>query len=301
MLWNAYIKGFRDYLLLEKSFSINTINSYLRDVRFFAVFIHENYGEIALKSISREHLVEFISYFNKTKSTNPNSQSRCLSSIKSFFNYLLYEESIEANPLLLVDFPKQKRTLPETLSIQEVQKIFKDFDFQIESAHRDRAILEVLYSCGLRVSELCNLKINEIFKESGIIRVIGKGNKQRLIPIGSSALKHVQLYIDNERNKLEVKKGDEDTLFLNNQGSKISRVTVFEIVKKWVKNAGIPKNISPHTFRHSFATHMVKNKADLRSVQEMLGHASITTTEIYTHLDKEYLREALDQHHPFNK
>jgi len=296
-MWEAYLKGFKAYLQLERSMSDNTVDAYIHDTELLGVFMQEQYAGIKMQDIERKHLQEFIVRINEFEFTE-GTQARVLSGIKSFFKYLLLEEVIKKNPTELLDSPKLKRTLPTVLSIEEIEELFSAIDHSKPEGQRNRAMLETMYSCGLRVSELTALKISNLHLEVGFVRVIGKGNKERLTPIGGEAVKQIKLYKDHVRVHMPVKAGSEDILFLNKRGSQLSRVMVFLVLKELAKKIGLKKNIHPHTLRHSFATHLVERGADLRAVQEMLGHKSITTTEIYTHLDRGYLRQTLEKYHP---
>ncbi len=296
-MWDSYLKGFKAYLQLEKSLSVNSVEAYTNDVKKliqFLLIINENKlpNELELKTLQK-----FIHWINEL-GLSEFSQARIVSGIKAFYKYLLMEDLTTSNPSELLEAPKLKRKLPDTLSINEIEKIIDSIDLSKPSGERDKAIIETLYSCGLRVSELTNLKISNIYFDASFIRVIGKGDKERLVPLGSKAIKQIEIYMHQVRNHIAIKKGNEDFVFLNNKGTKLSRIMIFMLIKKLVAQVGIQKNISPHTFRHSFATHLVEGGADLRAVQEMLGHESITTTEIYTHLDRSYLRQTLMAYHP---
>jgi integrase/recombinase XerD len=296
-MWDAPKKGYKAWLRLEKSLSENSVGAYLHDVQRLTDFlqIHEikkQPDEIVLKDLEA-----FIKWINELGMTNA-SQARMVSGLKSFFKFCLIEEIITIDPAALLEAPKSIRKLPDTLSFEEIENIIASIDLSKAEGERNKAIIETLYSCGLRVSELVNLKISNLHLEVGYIKVTGKGDKERLIPIGNDATKYIGIYRENIRNKITIKTGEEDYLFLNRRGSRLSRIMIFLILKELAKKAGITKNISPHTFRHSFATHLVEGGADLRAVQEMLGHESITTTEIYTHLDREFLRSTLHQFHP---
>lgn len=296
-MWEPYKKGFRSYLQLEKSLSDNTVQAYLRDIVLLTQFLQNNHtlkppSELTLKDL--QSFVKSIVELGMTAS----SQARIISGIKSFYKYCLLENISKTDPTTLLEAPKLKRTLPDILSFVEIENIIAAIDLSKPEGGRNKAILETMYSCGLRVSEVVNLRISQLYLDIGFIRVIGKGDKERLIPVGRSAIKYINVYKNDIRVHLDVKKGNEDILFLNNRGSKLSRVMIFYIIKDLCKKAGIKKTVSPHTFRHSFATHLVEGGADLRAVQEMLGHESITTTEIYTHLDREFLRKTLEQFHP---
>jgi len=297
-MWEPYKKGFKAYLQLEKSLSDNSVEAYLRDVDKLTQYFEQNSvlkkpSEIVLKDL--QQFVKWITGLGMTSS----SQARTISGIKAFYKYCLLENISKKDPTTLLEAPKLKRLLPDTLSVEEIEEILAQIDLSKPEGGRNKAILETMYSCGLRVSEAVNLKISQLYLDVGFIRVIGKGNKERLVPIGSSAIKYINIYKDNIRIHVKPTAGNEDILFLNKRGTLLSRVMIFLIIKDLAAKAGIKKTISPHTLRHSFATHLVENGADLRAVQEMLGHESITTTEIYTHLDREFLRKTLMEHHPF--
>ncbi len=297
MTWDSYIKQFKNYLKLERSLAENSIAAYLRDVTKLKEFFEIKQKNVNPLNVKQQDLIDFLEFINEL-GISPYSQARLLSGIKSFFQFLLYEDLIEVDPAGLLETPKLGRKLPDVLSITEIDRLFESVDHSKPEGMRNRAMLETLYSSGLRVSELIDLKISNLYSDIGFIRVIGKGSKERLVPIGSSALKYISIYKNEIRNHLEIQSGYEDFLFLNRRGKSLSRVMIFMIIKDLIKVAGINKNISPHTFRHSFATHLIEGGADLRAVQEMLGHESITTTEIYTHLDKEYLKQIVKQYHP---
>jgi integrase/recombinase XerD len=296
-MWEAYKKGFKAYLQLEKSLSGNSVEAYVHDIEKFTQFLVTNKIEKNPNEIELHHLEDFLKWINELGMT-PSSQARIISGLKGFYKFCIQEQLSAANPTALLESPKLPKHLPDTLSLEEIEKIINAIDLSTSEGARNKAIIETLYSCGLRVSELVNLKLSCLYFEVGYVRVIGKGDKERLVPIGSSAIKYIKIYMENVRVHLTVKPGFEDIVFLNRRGRKLTRVMIFTIVKKLAKKAAITKNVSPHTFRHSFATHLVEGGADLRAVQEMLGHESITTTEIYTHLDREYLRETLQQFHP---
>ena len=297
MDWKSSIKGFQHYLKLEKSLSANSIDAYLRDIEKLHQYL-EMTGDITMpENISLEQLEQFVQYIHKL-GLNDRSQARIISGIRAFYKFLLMEDAINHNPTELLEGPKLSRKLPDNLSYDEIKQLINVIDLSTPEGTRNKAMLETLYSCGLRVSELVNLKISNLFLEVEFIKVVGKGNKERLIPIGSDAIKYINIYRSTVRNQIVIKPGSEDYLFLNRRGNLLSRVMVFMIIKELAAKAGITKSISPHTFRHSFATHLVEGGADLRAVQEMLGHESITTTEIYTHLDREYLRETIAKYHP---
>lgn len=302
IVWGAYLKGFKAYLQLERSMSDNTVEAYLHDVEMLGEYIYAEQNNISIASIELKHLQQFLNYINELELT-ANTQARVISGIKAFFRYLLLEEAITKDPTVLLEAPKLRRALPVFLSIDEIEELFLAIDHSTPEGQRNRAILETMYGCGLRVSELTSLQISNLYLDVEFIKVIGKGNKERLVPIGSQAIKHIKLYREHVRSKLKkIKSGCEDILFLNRRGGQLSRVMVFLILKDLTEKSGIKKNIHPHTLRHSFATHLVEAGADLRAVQEMLGHKSITTTEIYTHLDRTYLRQTLEKFHPrYNK
>jgi integrase/recombinase XerD len=297
---NSYIKGYKAYLQLEKSQASNTIDGYLRDVSKLFAFLELHYPTQSVLKLELNHLQSFLKWLNEF-GIAPTTQARIISGIKSFYNYLIMEDLLKSNPSELLESPKLGRKLPDVLSTDEIDAIIAQIDLSKKEGARNKAIIETLYSCGLRVSELVNLKLSELFFDEGFIKVIGKGNKQRLVPIGSAAVKYINIYKNELRNHLIIDKKHEDFLFLNNRGKQLTRVMIFTIIKRLCEKAGIKKKISPHTFRHSFATHLVEGGADLRAVQEMLGHASITTTEIYTHLDTNYLKENILSYHPRNK
>lgn len=292
-----YIQGFKSFLTLERSLSANTIESYLRDIEKFNTYLVNINFTGTLKDITIEHLQGFIVYLNGY-GISANSQARTLSGIKSFYKYLLLEDIITVNPTDLLEAPKTGRKLPETLSLEEINKLISCIDLSTTVGYRNKAMLETLYSCGLRVSELVNLKMSNLYFNDGFIKIIGKGDKERLVPIGSEAIKYITIYRNEVRCHQSQKKGYEDILFLSERGTSLTRVMIFTIIKRLAQLAGIQKAIGPHTFRHSFATHLVDGGADLRAVQEMLGHESITTTEIYTHLDRHYLRQEILLYHP---
>lgn len=296
-MWEGYKKGFRAYLQLEKSLSDNTVQAYLQDIEKLTHYLLLIKSEKSPRQIELNDLEKFVKWISELGMT-PSSQSRIISGIKNFYKYCLQEQIVTKDPTALLEAPKLKRSLPDVLSFDEIESIISAIDLSTPEGVRNKAVIETLYSCGLRVTELVNLKISCLYLDVGFIRVIGKGDKERLVPVGSSAVKHINLYKNNTRVHTPVKPGNEDILFLNRRGRKLSRVMIFMIIKELAKQAGITKNISPHTFRHSFATHLVEGGADLRAVQEMLGHESITTTEIYTHLDREYLRDTLQRFHP---
>ena len=295
MSWENSIKEFKYYLKVERSLADNSVNAYKRDVRKLADFCSKI--KVDELNISVNEIREFIVDLN-SKNISARSQARIISGIKAFFKYLIIEDYITNDPTMLIENPKIGLKLPEVLSVDEIELIISSIDLSNKQGERNRAILETLYSCGLRVTELINLKISNINFKEGYIKVIGKGDKERLTPIGSNALKYISIYVNEVRIHQKISKNHEDFVFLNNRGSKLSRVMIFTLIKRIVDKVGIKKKVSPHTFRHSFATHLIEGGADLRAVQEMLGHESITTTEIYTHLDRDYLRSNIMQFHP---
>lgn len=297
MSWNLYIRQFKNYLKLERALATNSIDAYTRDVTKLMEFLDMSkkiHDPLQVKPID---LLDFIKFIYEL-GLSPYSQARIVSGIKGFYKYLSYENFISTDPSELLELPRLGRKLPDTLSIHEIDTLFEAIDMSKASGPRDRAMAETLYSAGLRVSELVNLKISNIYDDVGFLRILGKGNKERLTPIGKSALKFIKSYQYEVRNHVYIKPGNEDYLFLNKLGSRISRVSIFTLIKNLALRAGIRKKISPHTFRHSFATHLIEGGADLRAVQEMLGHESITTTEIYTHLDRDYLKQMIKEFHP---
>jgi integrase/recombinase XerD len=298
--WDLHIRHFVNYLKLERSLSGNSIEAYLRDVEKLRQFMAIKYADVSPLKVSSKNLQQFLQYVNEL-GLSAHSQARILSGLKAFFKYLLFEELIESDPTALLEGPKLGRKLPDTLSYPEIEKILEAIDLSTPEGGRNRAMLEVLYSSGLRVSELVDMKLNNVHFDVGFLRIIGKGNKERLVPVGREAMKFMKIYIDSIRGKYPHKapqKGFEAFVFLNRNGRKLTRVMIFTIIKNLVTTIGLKKTISPHTFRHSFATHLIEGGADLRAVQEMLGHESITTTEIYTHLDRDYLRQVVKEFHP---
>ncbi len=300
MSWNVYIRGYKNYLQIEKSLSKNTVDAYCRDIIKLNEFFNNNELTKKINELSYQDFQNYISHLNKQK-INARSQSRVISSIRSFFKFLILEKIVDENPSDLLENPKTGKKLPEFLTIKEVDELVQQIDRSKADGERNLAIIEVLYGCGLRVTELIELKISEIYWKEGFIRVIGKGNKERLIPLGKIASKYLKVYLNEVRVHQIISNEFIDHVFLNKNGKKISRVMIFKIIKRLTELAGIKKNVSPHTLRHSFATHLVEGGADLRAVQEMLGHQSITTTEIYTHLDKNYLKQSILDHHPLEK
>lgn len=296
-MWEPYKKGFKAYLQLEKSLSDNSVEAYLHDVEKLTEFLQRQGKMIAPADVQLKDLQQLLQFITELGMT-ATSQARIISGLRGFYKFCLLEHITFTDPTVLLEAPKLKRSLPDTLSFEEIEAIIAEIDLSKPEGGRNRAILETMYSCGLRVSELVNLKISQLYMDVGFIKVIGKGDKERLVPIGRRAIKYINIYRKDIRVHIAIKPGNDDILFLNRRGSKLSRVMIFLLLKDLVKQAGIRKNISPHTLRHSFATHLVEGGADLRAVQEMLGHESITTTEIYTHLDREFLRKTLQNFHP---
>ncbi|QNL22263.1 site-specific tyrosine recombinase XerD [Hyphobacterium sp. CCMP332] len=297
MSWDIYIKEFTAYLKLEKSLSENSVEAYQRDVVKLKQFLEINNRNKNPQEVTAFDLSEFLIFIEKLGMSS-YSQARILSGIRSFYTYLRMEDLIKVNPCDLIDAPKLGRKLPDTLEFHEIEKIFSVIDLSSPEGARNRAMLETLYSSGLRVTELINLRISNLFFNDGFIKILGKGDKERLVPIGDDAIKFNRIYMNEIRNHVSIVKGFENYLYLNRRGKGLSRVMVFMMIKDFAKEAGIKKNISPHTFRHSFATHLIEGGADLRAVQTMLGHESITTTEIYTHLDRDYLKQVIKEFHP---
>lgn len=299
--WTPYLKGFESFLLLERSLSPNTAQAYLADLDKLQQFLRLRGYAYSPLEIGAPQLEEFLLWLNNL-GLGARSQARLISALKTFYKYLILENLTETDPTELIDAPRLARKIPEVLTYEEIQRILAAVDLSHPQGARNRAMLETLYACGLRVSELTELSLSNLFLDIGFVKVVGKGNKERIIPIGEEAGKHIQLYLQADRRRqMNVKKGHEDILFLNRRGRKLSRVMAFYVVKDAVAAAGIEKNVSPHTFRHSFATHLIEGGADLKAVQDMLGHESIITTEIYTHLDTDYLRETILLYHPRNR
>ena len=296
MNWTSFIKNYQSYLRIERGLSKNTIENYSFDVERLCLFLDQNEIQVLPVSITEETIQQFI--YSVSKQVNARSQARIISGLKSFFNYLVFEDYRSDNPLELIETPKTGMKLPDTLSVAEIDALINVIDLSSNEGERNRAMLETLYGCGLRVSELVSLKISDLFFDEGFVKITGKGNKQRFVPIGNLTQKYILLYKENVRSNLSVKKGFEDTLFLNRRGGQLSRAMIFTIIKDLAVKINLNKNISPHTLRHSFATHLLENGADLRSIQLMLGHESITTTEIYVHLDRKYLAEVMNTFHP---
>lgn len=297
MNWDSYIKQFSNYLKLERSLAGNSIQAYVRDVEKFNQFMEMNHPSMSPIKVRPKQLQEFIEYINEL-GMSAYSQARILSGLKAFYKFLMIEELVENDPTALLEGPKLGRKLPDTLDYPEIIKLLEAIDMSTPEGARNRAMLEVLYSSGLRVSELVELRMTNVYFDIGFLRVIGKGNKERLVPCGTDALKFLKSYIDEIRVHVPIQKGFESHVFLNRRGKKLSRVMVFMVIKDLAARIGLKKSISPHTFRHSFATHLIEGGADLRAVQEMLGHESITTTEIYTHLDRDYLKQVINEFHP---
>ncbi|ABG59953.1 site-specific tyrosine recombinase XerD [Cytophaga hutchinsonii] len=297
MNWKILIRQFRDYLKLERSLSGNSVEAYEHDVIKFMQFLELTEPSVGPLQVKGKHIQLFLEYITEL-GMSAYSQARILSGIKSFFRFLLMEEIRDEDPSSLIDSPKLGRKLPDTLSFPEIEQILLAIDLSTPEGMRNRAMLETLYSCGLRVSELTDLKISNLFFDDGFVKVLGKGNKERLVPIGRDARKYIGMYRNEVRCHLDIVKGAENYVFLNRRGNKLSRVMVFTIIKNLAVKIGLKKTVSPHTFRHSFATHLIEGGADLRAVQEMLGHESITTTEIYTHLDRDYLQQIIKDFHP---
>ena len=300
MIWSGLIKGFGIYLKLERSLSQNSIDAYMRDVSKLHDFVQMKDQSILPETVTYDILEEFLQYVHEL-GLNDRSQARIISGIKAFYKYMLMEDLIKDSPAEMLEGPKLRRKIPDVLSIEEMQSLLSTIDMSIAHAQRNRAIMETMYACGLRVSEVITLKLSNFYIEQGFIKVIGKNNKERIIPIAEEAIKHNVLYMETDRKHINIQNGFEDYLYLNRRGKGLTRVMIFTLVKKFAAAAGIQKTISPHSFRHSFATHLVEGGADLRAVQEMLGHESIITTEIYTHLDKKFLKETILMHHPRNK
>jgi integrase/recombinase XerD len=296
-MWEAYKKGYKAYLRLERSMSNNSVEAYLRDISKLTDYLQITQQSKNPADINLKDLQSFVKWVGELGMT-ATSQSRIISGIRSFYKYCLIEQICTIDPSVLLDTPKTKRALPDTLSFEEIEKMIAQIDLSSPEGGRNKAIIETMYSCGLRVSEVVNLTISGLYLDVGFIRVIGKGDKERLIPIGTDAIKYITLYKETIRSHQLIQTGFEDIVFLNRRGKNLTRVMIFYIIKDLAFKAGITKIISPHTLRHSFATHLVEGGADLRAVQEMLGHESITTTEIYTHLDRDFLRDTLQRYHP---
>lgn len=296
MEWISHIKNYQSYLKIERGLTKNTIENYSYDIERLCLFLAQNQIEVSPIKIGDETLQQFI--YSVSKEVNPRSQARIISGLKSFFNYLIFEDYRADNPLELIDSPKTGHKLPDTLSVDEIDSLIEAIDLTTNEGERNRAMLETLYGCGLRVSELITLKISDLFFDEGFVKITGKGNKQRFVPISEITQKYIEIYRNNIRNHVSIQKGFEDTLFLNRRGKQLTRAMIFTIIKNLSVKINLHKTISPHTFRHSFATHLLENGADLRSIQLMLGHESITTTEIYVHLDRRFLTEVMNNFHP---
>jgi integrase/recombinase XerD len=296
MDWKSLLKGYQSYLRIERGLSANTVDNYTFDIERLCSFLEANQIEVSAIQIQEETIQQFI--YAVAKEVNPRSQARIISGLKSFFSYLIFEGYRQDHPLVLIETPRTGRKLPDTLSVAEIDQLVAAIDLSSNEGERNRAMLETLYGCGLRVSELVSLKISDLFFEEGFIKITGKGSKQRFVPIGLSTQKIISFYKEEVRVHLPIQKGHEDTLFLNRRGRQLTRAMIFTIIKDLATEIKLHKTISPHTFRHSFATHLLENGADLRSIQLLLGHESITTTEIYVHLDRKYLNEVINTYHP---
>lgn len=296
MNWETALKDYRHYLKIERGLATNTIVNYSLDVEKLSKWLENNEVKATPISISEEELQQFI--YSLAKKMNARSQARIISGLRGFFNYLVFEDYRQTNPLELIESPKTGRKLPDTLSTEEIDILIASIDLSKPEGERNRAILETLYGCGLRVSELTNLRISDLFFEEGFIKVTGKGDKSRFVPIAETTCKYIELYVEHIRVHQDIQKGHEDTLFLNRRGKKLTRAMIFTIIRRLSEDSGFKKKISPHTFRHSFATHLLENGADLRAIQQMLGHESITTTEIYVHMDRSHLRKVMEEFHP---
>jgi len=298
MKWSHSLVDYQNYLRIERGLSKNSVENYCLDIKKLIRYLELHQIEVSPIKISSQTLQDFI--YQTAKTINPRSQARLISGLKSFFNYLIFEDYRPDNPMELIESPKTGRKLPDTLAIEEIDQIIATLDLSTPEGERNRTMLETLYSCGLRVSELVNLKISDLFFEEGFIKVSGKGDKQRFVPVAPSTIKYITIYISEIRPHVNVQKNYEDFVFLNRRGKNLTRAMVFTVIKKATEKAGIKKNISPHTFRHSFATHLLQGGADLRAIQQMLGHESITTTEVYMHLDRNDLAKTIKKHHPRN-
>ena len=296
MNWNNYIKSFQSYLKIERGLSKNTVANYTFDLERLCSYLLDNCISVSPEKINEETIQQFI--YSVSKEVNARSQARIISGLKSFFSYMIFEDYRTDNPMELIEAPKIGRKLPDTLSVDDIDNLIAAIDLSTPEGERNRAMLETLYGCGLRVSEIITLKISDLFFEEGFIKITGKGNKQRFVPIANSTQKFIEFYKNSVRNHLTIVKGFEDTLFLNRRGKQLTRAMVFTIIKTLAVKINLQKNISPHTLRHSFATHLLENGADLRSIQLMLGHESITTTEIYVHLDRKHLTQIVNAFHP---
>ncbi len=297
MDWQSATNGFKQYLILEKSLSKNSIEAYLHDINYFRHYLGQNDLELSPIQIVYKNLSDYVKLLNEIGIAS-SSQARMISGLRAFYKYLLLEDIIDKDPTALLEMPKSARKLPEVLTSNEIDNMIAQIDLSTKQGHREKAIIEVLFACGLRVSELITLKISNLYFDSGFIKVIGKGNKERLVPISNRSIESINIYVNEKRNQFKIHDKNTDIVFLNLRGKGLSRVFVFTLIKDIASKAKIIKNISPHTFRHSFATGLVENGADLRAVQQMLGHESINTTEIYTHLSKKYLKETIEKYHP---
>lgn len=297
MKWEESKKGYENYLKLEKSLSQNSIAAYINDINKLVDFLESNQKKVPPEKVKLQHLKSFVEWLNG-RGVSPRTQARTISGIKSFYKYLLIEGKISSDPTALLESPKIGRKLPDILSMEEIDTLIDAVDLEKPEGQRNKAMLETLYSCGLRVSELVNLKITNLFFDQGFVKIEGKADKERLVPVSNRAIEEINKYMSGYRKKLKIDKESENILFLNRRGKKLSRVMVFTIIKNLAEKIDLDKKISPHTFRHSFATHLINGGADLRAVQEMLGHESILTTEIYTHLDRDYLKNTIHQYHP---
>lgn len=299
MNWNTFIKNYQSYLKIERGLSKNSIDNYILDVEKLVSFLKENNMAVSPINITEETIQQFI--YDISKKVNPRSQARNISGLKSFFSYLIFEDYRQDNPLELIETPRLGRKLPDTLNLEDIDALIAAVDLTTKEGERNRAMIETLYACGLRVSELTTLKISDLFFEEGFIKITGKGNKQRFVPISDMTQKYIEMYKNTDRNLVPIQKGHEDTLFLNRRGKQLTRAMIFTIIKNLAIEIDLKKTISPHTFRHSFATHLLENGADLRSIQLMLGHESITTTEIYMHVDRKHLSQVMETFHPRSK
>ena len=299
MNWNTFIKNYQSYLKIERGLSKNSIDNYILDVEKLVSFLKENNMAVSPINITEETIQQFI--YDISKKVNPRSQARNISGLKSFFSYLIFEDYRQDNPLALIETPRLGRKLPDTLNLEDIDALIAAVDLTTKEGERNRAMIETLYACGLRVSELTTLKISDLFFEEGFIKITGKGNKQRFVPISEITQKYIEMYKNTDRNLVPIQKGHEDTLFLNRRGKQLTRAMIFTIIKNLAIEIDLKKTISPHTFRHSFATHLLENGADLRSIQLMLGHESITTTEIYMHVDRKHLSQVMETFHPRSK
>lgn len=299
-MWSQIILAFKYYLQLEKSLSANSVGAYIRDIEKLTQFFDSVHISPSPEEVTPGHIRDFIKWISELGMT-ATSQARIISGIRAFYKYLLLEDIVKKDPTELIEMPRQGRKLPDVLAVHEIEQIIKAIDMSTPEGHRNKAMIETLYSCGLRVTELVELKLSNIYFEEEYLKIVGKGNKERLVPIGGQAMYSILIYLQHRRKMIHPKEGEEDILFLNRRGTRLSRVMVFLIIKELATLAGIHKSISPHTFRHSFATSLVEGGADLRAVQQMLGHESITTTEIYSHLDREYLKSVITEFHPRNR